>query len=188
MSNVRYWLVHRLLLRILPLPRDNNEKRETNHAPNCNCLFGYRGPRNRGIGVRRSRVTPPQVPRSSQRAPGGLRRRLEHGAALQCDRQSRCASVLPPYGIAHVRPRTERHAGQVTNALIVDYRHAGTVPILCSIYQLAAWRNHWSFAISIPDAVSRTSPPTGARNRNSQGNGEPPSLRRALVGQAVSSS
>jgi len=37
---------------------------------------------------------------------------------------------------------------QVAAALVADYKHAGTEPILCSIYQLADWRNHWSFGIS----------------------------------------
>jgi hypothetical protein len=36
---------------------------------------------------------------------------------------------------------------QVTSALVADYKHGGTIPILCSIYRLAAWRNHWRFGI-----------------------------------------
>jgi hypothetical protein len=37
---------------------------------------------------------------------------------------------------------------QVTAALLADYKHGGTYPILCSIYRLAAWRNHWRLGIS----------------------------------------
>ncbi len=44
---------------------------------------------------------------------------------------------------------------QVAAALVADYRHGGTEPILCSIYQLAQWRNHWSFGISAADQVGR---------------------------------
>jgi len=36
---------------------------------------------------------------------------------------------------------------QVSAALVSDYKHGGTVPILCSIYKLAVWRNHWRFAV-----------------------------------------
>jgi len=46
--------------------------------------------------------------------------------------------------------------GQVVSALTADYKHAGTVPILCSVYQLAAWRNHWSFAVSPVAQISAT--------------------------------
>lgn len=38
--------------------------------------------------------------------------------------------------------------GQVVAALNADWKTAGTGPILCSIYRLAAWRNHWSFGVS----------------------------------------
>jgi hypothetical protein len=41
---------------------------------------------------------------------------------------------------------------QDINAVVADHPH-GTEPILCSIYRLAAWRNHWSFGISIAAAV-----------------------------------
>jgi hypothetical protein len=34
---------------------------------------------------------------------------------------------------------------QVVNALKQDYT---TNPITCSVYRLAAWRNHWQFGIS----------------------------------------
>ncbi len=43
---------------------------------------------------------------------------------------------------------------QVTDALIDDYTHGASIPTLCSIYQLAAWRNHWSFGISIVGSVA----------------------------------
>src|SRR4051794_16356263 len=38
--------------------------------------------------------------------------------------------------------------GQVEQALVADYKRAGTEPIICSIYRLAAWRNHWHFGVS----------------------------------------
>lgn len=38
--------------------------------------------------------------------------------------------------------------GQVVSAVAADRRQAGTIPILCSVYRLAAWREHWSFGIS----------------------------------------
>jgi hypothetical protein len=43
---------------------------------------------------------------------------------------------------------------QVTDALIDDYTHGASIPTLCSIYQLAAWKNHWSFGISIVASVA----------------------------------
>ena len=42
---------------------------------------------------------------------------------------------------------------QVSAALVADYKHGGTVPTLCSIYQLAAWRNGWRFGVSPLDNV-----------------------------------
>ena len=42
---------------------------------------------------------------------------------------------------------------EVVDALVADYKHGGTGPTLCSIYQLAAWRNHWKFGISIAAEV-----------------------------------
>jgi len=42
---------------------------------------------------------------------------------------------------------------QVAAALIADFKHGGTEPILCSIYRLAGWRDHWSFRGSIPVTV-----------------------------------
>jgi len=44
-------------------------------------------------------------------------------------------------------------SSEVINALAGDYQHGGTGPILCSIYRLAAWRNHWAFGISIIDTL-----------------------------------
>ncbi|HEY1978402.1 MAG TPA: hypothetical protein VGG89_17765 [Candidatus Baltobacteraceae bacterium] len=41
----------------------------------------------------------------------------------------------------------------VVNALTVDFKHGGTEPILCSIYQLAAWKNHWHFGVSVAAQV-----------------------------------
>jgi hypothetical protein len=39
---------------------------------------------------------------------------------------------------------------QVVNALTADFKAQKTsLPILCSIYRLAAWRNQWRFGISI---------------------------------------
>lgn len=43
--------------------------------------------------------------------------------------------------------------GQVASALVADYRRAGTEPILCSIFQLAQWRNQWRFGASAADQV-----------------------------------
>ena len=37
---------------------------------------------------------------------------------------------------------------QVAAALTADRQKAVTGPILCSIFRLAAWRNHWRFAVS----------------------------------------
>ena len=37
---------------------------------------------------------------------------------------------------------------QVAKALIADRRSAGTLPILCSVYRLAAWREQWKFGVS----------------------------------------
>lgn len=37
---------------------------------------------------------------------------------------------------------------EVADALNSDFKHGGTGPTLCSIYQLAAWRNQWRFGIS----------------------------------------
>jgi hypothetical protein len=51
---------------------------------------------------------------------------------------------------------------EVTNALVSDTRAGSasrrwklSLPILCSVYQLAAWKNHWSFPYSIDYAVSQ---------------------------------
>lgn len=41
---------------------------------------------------------------------------------------------------------------EVTNALVADFK---TLPTLCSIYQLAAWKNQWHFPYSIDAAVSQ---------------------------------
>ena len=41
----------------------------------------------------------------------------------------------------------------VTAALAADLKHGGTGPIICSIYQLASWRNHWHFGISPVDQL-----------------------------------
>jgi hypothetical protein len=38
--------------------------------------------------------------------------------------------------------------GHVAAALVSDYKQGGTEPILCSVYRLAAWRNHWRFGVS----------------------------------------
>jgi hypothetical protein len=43
--------------------------------------------------------------------------------------------------------------GHVSAALVADFKHGGTIPILCSILRLAAWRNHWSFGASTAAAV-----------------------------------
>jgi hypothetical protein len=45
--------------------------------------------------------------------------------------------------------------GEVTSALVADFKHGGTLPILCSIYQLASWKNHWRFGMSIAYGVSQ---------------------------------
>jgi hypothetical protein len=51
---------------------------------------------------------------------------------------------------------------QVAAALIADFKHGGTEPTLCSIYRLAAWRNHWSYGGSIAVTVgARLSFPSG---------------------------
>jgi hypothetical protein len=43
---------------------------------------------------------------------------------------------------------------QVASALVADFKAQKTpLPILCSIYKLAAWRNRWSFGASIVVAV-----------------------------------
>jgi len=43
--------------------------------------------------------------------------------------------------------------GQVSAALIADSKRS-TLPILCSVYRLAAWRNRWSFGVSPIDQVA----------------------------------
>jgi hypothetical protein len=46
--------------------------------------------------------------------------------------------------------------GQVSEALIADFRRQKMgLPMLCSVYQLAAWRNHWRFGGSIDFEVSQ---------------------------------
>jgi len=40
---------------------------------------------------------------------------------------------------------------QVIRALVADRKLAATGPILCSVYRLAAWRNHWNFGVSPTD-------------------------------------
>ncbi len=40
--------------------------------------------------------------------------------------------------------------GEVAAALTSDY---ATAPTICSIYELAAWRNHWSFGVSPIDEI-----------------------------------
>lgn len=42
----------------------------------------------------------------------------------------------------------------VQASLVADFKHGGTLPILCSIYQLATWRNHWRFPYSMIGAVA----------------------------------
>jgi hypothetical protein len=37
---------------------------------------------------------------------------------------------------------------QVVAAAVADRKTTGTLPILCSTYRLAAWREHWQFAVS----------------------------------------
>lgn len=50
---------------------------------------------------------------------------------------------------------------EVTNALVADTKPGSGkrwklgLPMLCSIYQLAAWKNQWHFAYSIDAAVSQ---------------------------------
>jgi len=44
--------------------------------------------------------------------------------------------------------------GEVAQGLSADYKHGGTGPIMCSIYQLAAWRNHWHFGVTVYSEVS----------------------------------
>jgi len=52
--------------------------------------------------------------------------------------------------------------GQVYNALIDDYKRHATVPELCAVYQLAAWKNHWHFGSSPAFAVgARLNFPSG---------------------------
>jgi hypothetical protein len=53
---------------------------------------------------------------------------------------------------------------QVASALIADFgqRH-GTLPILCSIYELAAWKNHWSPTSGYSQRRAR---PTSAARRS----------------------
>jgi hypothetical protein len=43
--------------------------------------------------------------------------------------------------------------GQVVNSVVADRNSAGTIPILCSVYRLAAWREHWSFGTSPAQAI-----------------------------------
>ncbi len=45
---------------------------------------------------------------------------------------------------------------QVIDALVADFkRQKMGLPMLCSIYQLAAWKNQWRFPYSIDYAVSQ---------------------------------
>jgi len=45
---------------------------------------------------------------------------------------------------------------QVVAAALADRRTTGTLPILCSSYRLAAWREHWQFAVSAADQIGLT--------------------------------
>lgn len=42
---------------------------------------------------------------------------------------------------------------QVVAAAVADRKTTGTLPILCSTYRLAAWREHWQFAVSAADQI-----------------------------------
>lgn len=43
----------------------------------------------------------------------------------------------------------------VVSALEADLKHGGTIPITCSVYRLAAWRNQWNFrAVSVVAEVA----------------------------------
>ena len=42
---------------------------------------------------------------------------------------------------------------QVVAAAVADRRTTGTLPILCSTYRLAAWREHWQFGVSAADQI-----------------------------------
>ena len=75
-----------------------------------------------------------------------------------------------PAALRHFAPMAKRTFAlgpdaaptQVAAALIADYKRGGTVPILCSTYRLAAWRNHWSFGVSpIGEVASRLKFPSG---------------------------
>jgi hypothetical protein len=72
-----------------------------------------------------------------------------------------------PVALRHFAPMAKRTfalgpnatPAQVTDALNYDYKHGGTGPIICSIYKLAAWRNHWQFALSPIDRIGVNMPP-----------------------------
>jgi hypothetical protein len=71
-----------------------------------------------------------------------------------------------PVALRHFAPMAKRtfalgpsaSPAQVADALTYDYKHGGTLPIICSVYKLAAWRNHWQFGISPIDQVGVNMP------------------------------
>jgi len=75
-----------------------------------------------------------------------------------------------PVALKHFTPMAKHtfglgpdaNPGEVEDALVADYKHGGTEPILCSIYRLAAWRHHWRFGVSVASVVGdRLSFPQG---------------------------
>lgn len=46
-------------------------------------------------------------------------------------------------------------SGDVTSALVADSKRGGTLPILCSIYQLASWKNRWRFGASVVSSAGQ---------------------------------
>ena len=69
--------------------------------------------------------------------------------------------IANPAALQHFAPTAKRTfalgrnaaSGQVTSALIADYKQGGTFPIICSVYRLAAWKNQWHFEVSIAAQV-----------------------------------
>jgi hypothetical protein len=44
---------------------------------------------------------------------------------------------------------------QVVAAAAADHRTTGTLPILCQSYRLAAWREHWQFALPASEQIGQ---------------------------------
>jgi len=69
--------------------------------------------------------------------------------------------IANPAALQHFAPMAKRTfalgrnaaPGQVTSALVADYKQGGTYPIICSVYRLAAWKNQWHFGVLIAAQV-----------------------------------